>query len=458
MYKEDTIAAVATPPGEGGIGVVRISGPDAERIAREIFARSGGKNGALRSHVLHHGTIRDPKTRAVLDEVLLTIMRKPHSYTGEEVVEIHCHGGPFLVRQLLEVVLSRGARHAEPGEFTRRAFLNGRLDLAQAEGILDLIRARTEKGAKLALGQLQGELSNCVGALREELIDVLVQVEAAIDFSEEDIELMGHRELKGKIERLCGRVLALVASYEWGRLFREGARVCIVGRPNVGKSSLLNALLGEERAIVTEVPGTTRDVIEEGVNLGGLPVVLWDTAGIRETKDQVERIGVDFSMRRLEAAHACLLVLDGSAALDQEDRFILETIRERRGIVVINKADLSQVIDINGVETLAPGKVVIQISAKEGYGIDGLKSSLRALLVDVDAEPDVVLTNVRHKAALEQAAEALEGAIGALDSRTPPEMVAVELQAAQEALGEIIGIVTSDDILERIFSDFCVGK
>src|SRR3990170_3606187 len=300
MYKEDTIAAVATPMGEGGVAIVRVSGPDAERIAREIFARSGGRNGRLRTHTLHYGTICEPKTGEVLDEVLLTLMRKPRSYTGEDVVEVHCHGGPFLVRRILELILSRGARHAEPGEFTKRAFLNGRLDLAQAEGVLDLIRARTRKGMSLALDQAQGGLSKWVGELREELLDILVQVEASIDFPEEEIELLQRNQLAGKIGALKEKVSELIASYEWGRLFRDGARVCIAGRPNVGKSSLLNALLGEERVIVTPVPGTTRDVIEESINLGGLPVVLWDTAGIRESSDQVEKIGVDFSLRRIE--------------------------------------------------------------------------------------------------------------------------------------------------------------
>src|SRR3990172_3843954 len=302
MYKEDTIAAIATPVGEGGVAIVRISGPEAEPITRQIFCRSRGKNGNLRSHTLHHGTIRDPETGVVLDEVLLALMRKPRSYTGEDVAEVHCHGGPYLVRQVLRLVLACGARPAEHGEFTKRAFLNGRLDLVQAEAVLDLIRARTEGGMRLALGQVRGELSKWVGELREELLDILVQIEAAIDFPEEEIELLAREQLASKIGSLREKIAGLVMSYEWGRLFRDGARVCIAGRPNVGKSSLLNALLGEERVIVTPVPGTTRDVIEESINLGGLPVVLWDTAGIRESFDQVERIAVDFSLRRIEQA------------------------------------------------------------------------------------------------------------------------------------------------------------
>ena len=458
MYKEDTIAAVATPAGEGGVAIVRVSGPDAERIAKEIFSRSGGRNGALRSHTLHYGTICDPKSGAPLDEVLLTLMRKPRSYTGEDVVEVHCHGGPFLVREVLELILSRGARHAEPGEFTKRAFLNGRLDLAQAEAVLDLIRAQTDKGMRLALGQVRGELSKWVGELREELLDILVQVEAAIDFPEEEIELLQREELTTKIEALRKNIAGLIVSYEWGRLFREGARVCIAGRPNVGKSSLLNALLGEERVIVTPVPGTTRDVIEESINLGGLPVVLWDTAGIRETHDQVERIGVDFSLKRLAEAEAALVVLDGSCSSSVEDHAILALVKGKKGLVVINKNDLPQKLDVKEVIIEAGQKDMVSVSAKEEIGLDDLKHALRKLLLGAQSEPPIVVTNLRHKAALERAEEFLSQAAGALREGLPPEIVAVDLQEGKEGLEEVVGAVTNDNILERIFSQFCIGK
>lgn len=458
MYKEDTIAAVATPVGEGGVAIVRVSGPDAEQITKEIFSRSGGRNGTLRSHTLHYGTIRDPKSGAILDEVLLVVMRKPRSYTGEDVVEVHCHGGPFLVREVLELILSRGARHAEPGEFTKRAFLNGRLDLAQAEAVLDLIRARTDKGMRLALGQVRGELSKWVGELREELLDILVQVEAAIDFPEEEVELLQRSQLLSKIEALGKKISGLIASYEWGRLYRDGARVCIAGRPNVGKSSLFNALLGEERVIVTPVPGTTRDVIEESINLGGLPVVLWDTAGIRESHDQVERLGVDFSLKRLEEAEAALVVLDGASALSTEDRFILEAVKGKKGLVVINKNDLPQELDIRQVMTAAPEQEMVLVSAKEGNGLVDLKMALRNLLLGTQSEPPIVVTNLRHKAALERAEGGLTEAVKALSGELPPEIVAVELQEAKEGLEEVIGVVTNDNILERIFSKFCIGK
>ena len=457
MYKEDTIAAIATPMGEGGVAIVRVSGPDAERIAKEIFFRGGGKDGHLRSHTLHHGSIRAPESGAVLDEVLIVLMRKPRSYTGEDVVEVHCHGGPFVVRQVLELILSRGARHADPGEFTKRAFLNGRMDLAQAEAVLDLIRARTNQSMRLALGQVSGELSKWVGELREELLDILVQVEAAIDFPEEEIELLQRDELAGKIEALREKISRIIASYEWGRLFREGARVCIVGRPNVGKSSLLNALLGEERVIVTPVPGTTRDVIEEGINLDGLPAVLWDTAGIRETEDEVERIGVDFSLKRLEEANAVLIVLDGSSALTIEDRAVLKATSKKKGLAVINKSDLLQKLDLQELKIVAQNKEAVSISAKEGNGLNLLKCKIRQLLLNAETEPPIVLTNIRHKAALERAERELREANQTLQN-LPPEMVAVDIQGAKDALEEIVGVIHSDHILKRIFMNFCIGK
>ncbi|MBI3061113.1 MAG: tRNA uridine-5-carboxymethylaminomethyl(34) synthesis GTPase MnmE [Deltaproteobacteria bacterium] len=458
MYKEDTIAAIATPVGEGGVGIVRVSGPEAERIATGIFARSGGRNGALRSHTLHYGAIREPRSGEIVDEVLLAVMRKPRSYTGEDVVEVHCHGGPFVVRRVLELVLSCGARHAEPGEFTKRAFLNGRLDLAQAEAVLDLIRARTDKGMRLALDQVEGGLSRWVGELREELLDILVQIEAAIDFPEEEIELLAREQLANKIGSLREKLAGLIASYEWGRLFREGARVCIGGRPNVGKSSLLNALLGEERVIVTPEPGTTRDVIEESINLGGLPVVLWDTAGIRESSDQVERIGVDFALRRVEAAEAVMVVLDGSFSLTSEDRFIMGVVKGKKGLAVVNKSDLPQCLDLQEARSLLDGKTVLSVSAKSGQGLDKLRHHLRALLLGVQQEPAVAITNVRHKAALERTEKSLGEAAEALTRRLPAEIVAVDLQEAREGLEEVVGMVTNEDILERIFSQFCIGK
>ncbi len=458
MYREDTIAAVATPPGEGGVAIVRLSGPDAERIAREIFFRAGGKDGALRSHPLHRGSNPDPRTRALVDECLAVFMRKPKSYTGEDVVEFHCHGGQLVTRRVLELALARGARRAERGEFTKRAFLNGRVDLAQAEAVLDLTQARTETGMKLALEQMHGGLSKWVGALREELLDILAEVEAAIDFSEEEIDHLPRRKLIAKIESLKDRIAAIVASYEWGRLHREGARVCIAGRPNVGKSSLLNALLGAERVIVTPLPGTTRDVIEESVNLGGLPVALWDTAGIRDTDNPIERAGIDFTRKHLDAADAALVVFDGAEAHTAEDEALMRAVRGKKGLLVLNKNDLPERLDRSWLAEAAPDKAIVSVSAKSGAGLDELKASLRELLLAAPAEPEIVLANVRHKAALERSIAGLAASLPLLDHRMPPEIVAVELLEAKRGLEEVVGTVDNDNILEHIFTKFCIGK
>lgn len=458
MYREDTIAAIATPVGEGGIGIIRLSGPDAAPIAAAIFARNGSKNGPLKSHRLYHGTIRDPKLGKVIDEVLLAIMRKPRSYTGEDVVEVHCHGGAFLVRRILGLILSQGARHADPGEFTKRAFLNGRLDLAQAEAVLDLIVARTEKAADIALRQMDGELSNWVVDLREELLDILAQIEAAIDFPEEEIELLDRSALIAKTDGIRNKIAVISNTYEWSKLMREGAKVCICGRPNVGKSSLLNALLGEERVIVTPIPGTTRDVIEESLNLDGLPVVLWDTAGLRDPADEVERIGVNLSREHINKADAVIVVLDGSTSLTEEESVFMASVMSKKNVIVINKIDLEQRLDRDQLIGLPGDKNVVDVSATLGNGIQTLKRVLRNAILDTETEPSFAITSLRHKAALSRGREALADAILALSEMQPAELIAVNLQQAKESLEEVIGSVGNEDILERIFSKFCIGK
>ena len=460
MYRKDTIAAVATAEGEGGVAIVRVSGGEAERIAGAVFVRHHNGNGKLRSHTLYHGAIRDPQGGRTLDEVLLTVMRGPHSYTGEDVVEIHCHGGMFLVRQVLGVILAQGARHAEPGEFTKRAFLNGRMDLTQAEAVLDLVRARTQRAVDLALGQAKGELGHWVAELRGELIDILVQVEAAIDFPEEELELLEHRELSGRVAALMEKINGIIDTYKWGRLYREGARVCICGRPNVGKSSLLNALVGEDRVIVTPIPGTTRDVIEDSLNLQGLPLVLWDTAGIRETDDSIERIGVGMSWAHIDKADAVIVVLDGSEPLTEEDLCLLRKSKKRGKniLVVINKTDLEQEINPRDLDGLAEVSFTLPISARTGAGVSDLKKLLRTLFLVPESDPSIVLTRERHKSALLRGNRSLTLAGEALAEMRPPEIIAVCLQEAKESLEEIVGEVTSEEILERIFEQFCIGK
>jgi tRNA modification GTPase len=458
MYQEDTIAAIATPIGEGGVAIVRVSGPDAEKAARAIFVRSRQKDIKLRSHMLYHGSIRDPHTDLILDNVLITVMRRPHSYTGEDVVEIHCHGGAFLVQRILGLVLAQGVRHAERGEFTKRAFLNGRMDLSQAEAVLDLIRARTDKGIELAVQNTEGVLSKWVGDLRQELIGILVQVEAAIDFPEEDIELLNRSALTAKIDALREKLSIILDTYRWGRLLKEGARVCICGRPNVGKSSLLNALVGDSRVIVSALPGTTRDVIEESLNLDGLPIVLSDTAGIRETEDELEKIGVGLSLKHVEKADAVIAVLDGSESLTQEDVSLLTNIDHGKSLIAVNKSDLQQRLDLVQVKQILSESSVIPVSAMDGTGVDDLQANLRQLLLGRTIESPLILNNLRHKNALLRGDQVLAIAVEALEQGDAPEMVAVNLQEARESFEEVVGIVTSEDVLERVFRDFCIGK
>ena len=458
MYQEDTIAAIATAMGEGGVAIVRISGPDAEKTVRAIFVRSRQNDIKLRSHMLYQGSIRDPHTDLILDQVLVTIMRQPHSYTGEDVAEIHCHGGAFLVQRILGVVLAQGVRHAERGEFTKRAFLNGRMDLSQAEAVLDLIRARTDQGIQLAVQNAEGVLSKWVGDLREELIDILVQVEAAIDFPEEDIELSDRAALIAKIAALREKIGSIISTYRWGRLFKEGARVCICGRPNVGKSSLLNALVGDNRVIVSAIPGTTRDVIEESLNLDGLPVVLWDTAGIRETEDEVEKAGVGLSLEHIANADVVIAVLDGSESLTQEDISLLLNIDHSKSLVAVNKSDLQQQLDLIEARHMFTSSCFVPVCAKDGTGIDGLKSKLRQFLLGKSIESPVILNNLRHKNSLLRGQDVLATAIMHLERSDPPDIVAISLQEARESFEEVVGMVTSEDVLERIFSSFCIGK
>ena len=451
----DTIAAISTPAGESGIGIVRMSGPTAVGIANEIFRSPGGKKSEA-SHRVSYGFIRDPETGADVDEVLLTVMRSPRTYTREDVVEINCHGGLVPMRRVLELALRHGARLAEPGEFTKRAFLNGRIDLSQAEAALDLIRAKTEAAEKIALEQLRGALSGKVNHLREKLINVCANVEAHLDFPEEEIEPSTLDEIKTEISGAEKIISELSYSFNEGRFFREGLKTAIVGRPNVGKSSLLNALLGSDRAIVTEAPGTTRDTIEEYINIDGLPVKIVDTAGIREAHGMAEKEGVRRSLKALEDADLVLGVLDGSMPLHEEDQVVLDKLRAKESIIVINKKDLG--IEESVRDSEFEGKR-IELSAKTGDGLEGLKQTIyeSALASGGTMSGGVVVTNIRHKLSLDAAGEGLRNALTSLDTQ-PLEITAVELRAALENLGEIVGVVTTEDILQRIFEDFCIGK
>ncbi|MFA6356666.1 MAG: tRNA uridine-5-carboxymethylaminomethyl(34) synthesis GTPase MnmE [Candidatus Omnitrophota bacterium] len=451
----DTIAAIATPSGEGAIGIVRLSGKGSLVIADKVFRPNGaGSPSGFRSFTVHYGHIIDGDS--VVDEALLTVMRAPKSYTKEDMAEINCHGGIVPLRKTLELVFAGGARLAEPGEFTKRAFLNGRIDLTQAEAVLDVIRSKTDESLAIALGQLDGRLSSILKGIREELASVSAGVEASIDFPEEDTEIISEADTRGRLEAVKARLEGLLETADKGIIMREGISCVICGKPNVGKSSLLNALLRKERAIVTHVPGTTRDTIEEYANIGGIPFRLVDTAGITATDDIVEREGVLRSREHIERSGLILLMLDGSSALSDEDNILLEDTKARARIIVINKIDLPRKMDTSGF----PGGGVIEISAKAGNGLDRLREAMAGAVFSGKAkagEP-VAVTNLRQKEAARSALSSVEAAINAVDGKLPPELIAVEVNESLGHIADIVGETVNEEILDRIFSQFCIGK
>lgn len=459
MKNEDTICAISTPIGEGGIGIVRISGKDAFAIADKIFFSKKNKDlSAFPSHTIHYGEIRDNNER--VDEALVSIMKAPNTYTKEDVVEINCHGGPLPLKKVMELVLKNGARLAEPGEFTKRAFLNGRIDLSQAEAVIDIINSKTDDSLRLAVNQLSGILSKKVNAIREELISIIASVEASIDFVDEDIEFISRDEMGKRIDRTVDEIEALITTADEGRIYKEGIATAIIGKPNVGKSSLLNALLKEERAIVTPIPGTTRDVIEEWVNIKGMPLRILDTAGIRHTEDLVEIEGVKRSRDAIKRADLILLLIDGSNKLNDEDKRLMQEVRDKRLIVLLNKSDLPSLVKKNDIANILPENELVAISALTGEGVDSLKTAIHNLLFKgvITAGERPIITNLRHKTALEKTKKALENLEGSLKNKMSEEFLAVDLRGALNALGEITGETATEDILNKIFEEFCVGK
>ncbi len=457
MTYDDTICAIATPPGEGGIGIVRLSGPAARTIAEGVFQPQ--RAGKLRSHRVRYGHIVDPADGAIIDEALLTYMRAPYSFTREDVIELACHGGPLPVQRTLEVVLASGARLAEPGEFTLRAFLNGRIDLSQAEATLDVIRAQTSTGLALAQTQLGGWLAQTVGKLRSDLLNSLAYLTATLDFPEDEIAVA---DITPDLQRNLEAVERLLATAAQGQIYRQGARAVLVGRPNAGKSSLLNALLRQDRAIVTPIAGTTRDTLEETANLGGIPVVLVDTAGITDTADPVEQLGVQRSQQALAAADLVLLVLDSTHPVTPADAAMARQSFEKPTLLVWSKADLRGDAPLPALPFAHPMLLEqVSTSVVAAHGLDALTAAItRALLGGAPATAGAALrmvTNPRHRDALLRASERLQAAVQQWH-HMPPDMIAGDITAALNALGEITGETVGDDLLDAIFSRFCIGK
>ncbi|MDH5457981.1 MAG: tRNA uridine-5-carboxymethylaminomethyl(34) synthesis GTPase MnmE [Nitrospinota bacterium] len=456
----DSIAAIATPIGEGGINIIRISGSDAVGIASSLFQpQAGGKVSDLEPQRVVFGNITDPATSQAVDEVLLIRFRAPHSYTGEDVVEIHGHGGAFVSSRILQLVLDQGARPAEPGEFTRRAFLNGRLDLSQAEAVADVIHAASDKALTSAVAQLKGQLSKKLNTLYDALLQVLGQLEAAIDFPEEGLEFVQKQKLEQSIQGTNGEIQKLIDSYRQGEIYREGLRVALVGKPNVGKSSLLNALLQEDRAIVTAHPGTTRDTLEERVRINDIHITIVDTAGLRHEAGEIEEHGIERTRHALAQADLALVIFDGSHALDTNDAMLIKEVAEQKKLILLNKSDLPTVINKNSLLKQLKTNTAIALSAVTGDGMEELKDALyQSAQGGRTSGESIIITRERHRQALVQTQEALGRVSQSLQEDRSEDLIAVDLNSALEHLGGILGKTFVDDLLDQIFNDFCIGK
>lgn len=457
---EDTIVAIATATGVGAIGIVRLSGREALEIASKMFqaAKSGMKLTKVKSHTVHFGVAIDQKGNTI-DEVLVSVFLKPHSYTAENVIEISAHGGPKILQKILERAMSLGARQAEPGEFTRRAFLNGRMDLTQAEAVCDLISAKSERAIQVATRQLEGHLSAEVGQLKDKLMKLYAHLEAYLDFPDEHLEVYSNREFQKHFEEVETNIRRLMESFSKGQILREGALSVIVGRPNVGKSSLLNSLLERDRAIVSDVPGTTRDVLEESIVIDGQWIRLVDTAGLQKSSDALERAAMERTKRYINEADLFLWVLDGSEILTSTDEEIAAQISGKKTIIVINKKDLPQRIDYKKLETLISSSRLISISAKSGDGINLLEKEIASLVVEADLNSESnVITHERHRRALESALESLKKSKQTFIAKESLEYVTLDLKSALDQLRELVGEIYSEDLLDIIFREFCIGK
>jgi tRNA modification GTPase len=457
----DTIAAISTAMGEAGIGIVRMSGKESLSIASSVFKGKTIENfKEAVNRRLTYGHIYNPEDGTIVDEVLIVYMKEPHTYTREDIVEIYCHGGMIAVKKILEILLKNGARLAEPGEFTKRAFLNGRLDLSQAEAVIDLIRAKTDKSYNVSLSQLEGSISTKVNEIRNTLLNMLAHIEVSIDFPEEDIEEVTYDELLKDSQKVMEEIDKLLSTAERGKILREGLNTVILGKPNVGKSSLLNAILRENRAIVTDIPGTTRDIIEEYVNIEGIPLKVIDTAGIRDTEDLVEKLGVDKARNVVEKADLVIAVFDASRKLTKEDEDIINIVKEKRSIVLLNKTDLPNEYDVDELSKYIPDKKIILTSIAKGEGIEELEKTIVDMFYsgEVEVSGEAIVTNMRHKDMLNRARKNIIDVISGIEMNVPLDCIEVDVKNCWNHLGEISGETISEDILDKIFSEFCIGK
>ncbi|WP_027339679.1 tRNA uridine-5-carboxymethylaminomethyl(34) synthesis GTPase MnmE [Halonatronum saccharophilum] len=461
MYKRDTIAAISTAVGDGGIGIIRVSGSEAIEIVDLLFkGKEENKLINSTSYKAHYGHIVERESGKIIDEVITLVMKAPKTYTTEDVVEINCHGGIVVLQKILNLVLKAGVRLAEPGEFTKRAFLNGRIDLAQAEAITDLIRSKTEAGLEVALKQLEGSLSNKINDIRQDIVSLLAHLEATIDFPDDEVEEFDPNQLDTRIGGIINKVEDLIKTSNRGKILKEGIKAAIIGKPNVGKSSLLNALLREKRAIVTDIPGTTRDIIEEVINIDGIPVKIIDTAGIRETEDVVEKVGVEKSEDLLKEADLILLVLDASQAISEEELDIVKKANDKDIILVINKVDLKEEIELGDIELILDSKDIVKTAAIDNEGIDKLEDTISSLIFrgDISSNSDTLISNIRHKNALDRAYGRLLDVQKTFQMGLPNDFITIDLRAALESIGEITGDTIGEDIIDQIFADFCLGK
>ena len=456
-----TIAAISTAVGEAGIGIVRISGKKALDIANSIFKGNNvSKLDEVNNRKLVYGHIVDNKEDRIIDEVLISYMKGPSTYTREDMVEIYCHGGIISVKKVLELILNNGARLAEAGEFTKRAFLNGRLDLSQAEAVMDMIKAKTDKSFETSLDQLEGSLSKKIREIRDILLGMIAHVEVSIDYPDEDLEEVTYEELEIDANKIKKEIEVLLSTADRGKILRDGLNTVILGKPNVGKSSLLNAILRENRAIVTDIPGTTRDIIEEYVNIDGIPLKIMDTAGIRDTKDLVEQIGVDRAKDTIKDADLIIAVFDASIELSEEDYDIIDLIKDKKSIIIINKTDLDREYDEIHLMSLLGNKEIINASIISDIGLDVLEDSIKSMFYsgEVYLESDTVITNIRHKNQLVKSLDNIEQALEDIIKNVPIDCIEVDLKNCWENLGEISGDTIGEDILDKIFAEFCIGK